>query len=119
MKPASITLDDLSRAELIDLVKRSGLRCSQRTFLSIKWSAAGRRVEALSERLIGMIRAEQSAFDAYMSASADRQRAELHLKWIDAKDARAAADRNYDAAKRIEDRLWSALSAADLEDTDV
>lgn len=115
MTLTAITLDDLTRDELLELAKRAMPWVSQRSVLSAKYWSASKKIGEIGQRMQALSAAEHSAFQARMNATEERQRAELHIKWLDAQEAYEKASRAYDAARRRAERIWEAIKAADAE----
>lgn len=115
MKP--VTLDDLSRAELLRLLRNRFLflgRVTEHDMIQAQWEEAVSRLDPLGKAVRDAIRERNIAWDAvYVDRPTDRATEIKRLQILQAAEkAERIADRNYKACQTRCDRLNKQYEAA-------
>lgn len=111
MKP--LTLEDLSREELLSWIKLAGfLFLRQADLLTVRHETLAKKCDALSSKWTDAEIAHAKALDAWLGCKGNgRERNRLDRIYLDLKDAAAKARRASERAERERAACWAAMEA--------
>lgn len=109
----SITLEDLTRDELLKLVSLAAPVLRQRDPWRARWEAASERYDALSRKSEEAAEQCAAAADAYATArEGSRLSRQAWKSFVKAREERATLGRAADRAWKASERAYAALSAS-------
>lgn len=108
----ALTLEDLSREELLALIKANLLwRVRQVDLLAVRHTTLCAKSEAASIKWLDACSAEMRACQAWLAHSEPRERNRLERIYLNLKDEAEKAERAMKRADREQKACWAALEA--------
>ncbi|CAA0086972.1 Uncharacterised protein [Starkeya nomas] len=108
----ALTLEDLSREELLAWIKASRpWRIRQVDLLSVRHTTLCAKSEAALRKWLDACSAETRAFQAWLAHGEPRERNRLELIYLNLKDEAQKAERASKRADREQKACWAAMEA--------